>query len=125
MAVKISPRIPIILTKKDGTQQTYWTTLENFMKARERGMPIQRIPRKEHKSVRTPDEKAPVYEMEFIENLMDFNVAALEIGEDKFEAELICEVRLKKNGKHITTYPVKVNKEKIARAVLSKIMGSK
>ena len=125
MPTKISPRIPIILTKPDGTQQRYWTTLENFMRAREKGRDVQRIPRKEHKSIRVPDQTAPIHEMEFIENIMDFNVAGLEIGEDKFEAELICEVQLKKNGKLISTYPVKVNKEKIARAILSKIMGSK
>ena len=123
MAVKISPRIPIIITKQDGSTQRYWVSLENFMKMREKGYNLKRIPRKEHKSLRVPEENASDYEIEAIENIMDFDITGLEIGEDKFEIELIHEVRVKKNGKYIKTYPIKVNKEKIAREILSKIIG--
>lgn len=120
---KISPRIPIILTKPDGTQQRYWTTLENFMKSRDKGMKIKRIPRKKHESVRHPKEPAEDYEMEFIENFMDFGEAGLKIAEDMFTAELNATVTIKKNGNVVNTYNVKIDKENLARAILEKIMG--
>lgn len=117
--------IPIILTHPDGRSQTYWISLKRFMEEREKGTPIRRIPRKEYQSVLIPDKPAADYEIEFIENLVDFNVAGLEIKDNKFEVELIYEVRVKKNGKHVGTYPIKLGREEIAKAILKKILDKK
>lgn len=95
------------------------------MEERNKGIPIQRIPREIHDSVIMPEEDAKEFEMEFIENFMDFGVAGLKIGEDTYESELIAKVEIKKNGKLIHTYPVKVNKKTVARAIIGKIMGVK
>lgn len=117
--------IPVILTHPDGTQQTYWMSLKRFMEERNKGMNVKRIPRQEHTSVRSPKKPAETYEMEFIENIIDFGVAGLEVGKDRYEAELVCKVNIKKNGKHIKTYPVKINREQVARAILAKLLGTK
>ena len=119
------PLIPVIRTHADGFTQTYWISLEKFMQERNRGIKLKRIPRKDYMSVKVPEEPASEYEVEFIENLMDFNVAGLEIEDDKFEVELIAEVRIKKNDELTAIYPLKLNKETIARAVLQKILGTK
>ena len=115
--------IPVIRTHADGTQQRYWISLRKFMDDRERGVMMQRIPREEHTDITMPEQKAPVYQMEFIENIMDFGVAGLEFKKDKYEVELVAKVEIKKNGKLIRTYPVKVNRKIIARAILKKIFG--
>ena len=118
-----TPLIPIILTHgPTGIQQTYWVSLKRFMEERQRGTPIQRIPRKEHRDITVPEQVAPVWMQEFIENIEDFGVAGLTVKQDKFEVELITEIHVKKNGKLVNTYPVKVNKEMIARAILKKLM---
>jgi len=114
--------IPVIITRPDGITQTYWVSLKRFMEERNKGTPIQRIPRKEHKDITVPEQVAPIWMQEFIENIEDFNVAGLTVKNDKYEVELVAEVRVKKNGKLIKTYPVKVNREKIARAILKKLM---
>jgi len=119
------PLIPVLRTHPDGTTQTYWISLEKFMEERNRGIKLQRIPRKDYMSVKVPDEPASEYEVEFIENIEDFGVAGLEFEKNKFEVELIAEVRIKKNGKLISTLPLKLNKEQIARAVLQRILGTK
>jgi len=119
------PMIPVLRTHPDGTTQRYWISLEKFMEERNKGVKLKRIPRKDYMSVRVPTEPASEYEVEFIENLVDFNVAGLEVDENKFEVELIAEVRIKKNGESLTTLPLKVNKETIARAVLARILGTK
>lgn len=115
-------RIPVLITKATGETQTYWISLKRFMEERERGTKIQRIPRKQHRSVVTPEEKIPVWEMEFIENMEDFGTAGLEIGSNKFEVEIIANVTVKKNGKLAGTYPIKVKKEQVAREILKKLM---
>ncbi len=114
--------IPIILTHPNGTTQTYWVSLERFMKERERGTKIRRIPRKKHKDIKVPEQDAPDWMVEFIENLEDFNVAGLEVEKDKFEIELVAEVRVKKNGELVNTYPIRVKKEQVAREILKKLM---
>jgi len=119
------PLIPVIRTHPDGKTQTYWISLEKFMEERNRGVKLQRIPRKDYMSVKVPEEPASQYEVEFIENIVDFDVAGLDIDKDRFEVELIAEVKVKKNGKHIATYPLKLDKEQIARAVLQNILGTK
>jgi len=119
------PLIPVIRIHPDGTTQTYWISLEKFMEERNKGVKLKRIPRKDYMSVRVPAEPASEYEVEFIENLVDFDVAGLEVDKDKFEVELVAEVRIKKNGESLTTLPLKVNKEQIARAVLARILGTK
>ena len=115
--------IPVIRTHADGTQQRYWISLRKFMDDRERGVMMQRIPRETHTDVTVPEQEAPVYQMEFIENMIDFGVAGLEFKKDKYEAELIAKVEIKKNGKLIRTYPVKVSREMIARAILKKVLS--
>ncbi len=117
--------IPVILTHPDGTTQTYWMSLKKFMEERNKGMKVKRIPKQEHKSIVLPGQEATEYEIEFIENIMDFDVAGLQIQNDKYEVEVIAKVNIKKNGKPFQTYPIKVNKEQVARAVLAKIMGQK
>lgn len=120
------PLIPVILTHgPTGIQQTYWISLKRFMEERQRGTPIQRIPREKHIDVFDPEQEAPTWMMEFIENLADFNVAGLIVKEDRYEVELVSEVHVKKNGVLIDTYPVKVNKERVARAILKKLMRTK
>lgn len=120
--VSKTPLIPVIRTHPDGRQQRYWISLRKFMEDRNRGVSIQRIPREEHKDIMVPEQKAPVWQMEFEENFMDFGVAGLEIGKDKYEVELISKIEIKKNGKLVHTYPVKVNRKTIARAILKKLM---
>jgi len=115
--------IPVLMTHPDGTTQTYWMSLKRFMDERNKGMRVKRIPRQEHKSVKVPKAPAMEYEMEFIENLEDFGVAGLAVGKDKYEVELVTEARVKKNGKPLKTYPIKVNKQQVARALLVKLMG--
>ena len=117
-----SPLIPVIRIHPDGRQQRYWVSLKRFMEERERGTKIQRIPRKQHKSVLVPEEKIPVWEMEFLENMEDFGVAGLEIKSDKFEVEIKAEVTVKKNGELVNTYPIKVKREAVAREILKKLM---
>ncbi len=117
--------IPVLYTHPNGVTQTYWVSLKRFMEERQRGIPIQRIPREKHVDVFAPEQEAPIWMMEFIENLEDFNVAGLTVKKDKYEVELVTEVRVKKNGELINTYPVKVNKKKVARAILKKLMGTK
>lgn len=96
------------------------------MEEREKkGIKVQRIPRKEHKNIKVPTKEAEPYEYEFIENIEDFGVSALEIGKDKYTVKLVAEVTVEKNGKHIKTYPLKVNKERIAREILAKLLGAK
>jgi len=111
------------MTHPDGSTQTYWMSLKKFMDERNKGMRVQRIPRQEHKSVKVPKAPALEYEMEFIENIEDFGVAGLAVGKDEYEVELKTEVIIKKNGKEFKTYPIKVNKQQVARAVLAKLMG--
>ena len=117
-----SALIPVLYTHPNGVTQTYWVSLKRFMEERNKGTPIQRIPRKEHKNIMVPEQEAPVWMQEFIENLEDFNIAGLTVKQDKFEVELITEIHVKKNGTLVKTYPVKVNKEMIARAILKKLM---
>ncbi len=115
--------IPVVYTHANGVSQTYWVSLERFMKERNRGAMIQRIPRKEHKDVAVPEETAPEWEVEFIENLEDFNTAGLKIDDDEYVVELVAEVRIKKNGKNAGTIKIKeLDREKIAREVLKKLM---
>lgn len=114
--------IPVLYTHPDGVTQTYWVSLKRFMEERKKGTPIQRIPRKKHKDITVPEQEAPVWMQEFIENLEDFNVAGLTVKKDKYEVELISKIEIKKNGVLIETYPIKVNKEKVARAILKKLM---
>lgn len=114
--------IPVVRTHSDGSQQRYWISLKKFMRDREKGVVMQRIPRKEHEHITIPEQEAPVWMQEFIENIEDFNVAGLTVRKDKYEVELIAEVHVKKNGKLIKTYPIKVNKEMVARAILKKLM---
>ena len=118
-----TPLIPVILTHgPTGIQQTYWISLKRFMEERMRGTPIQRIPRKEHTDIIVPKQIAPEWMVEFIENLEDFGVAGLDVKQNKYEVELVTELHVKKNGKLIKTYPVKVNREMVARAILKKLM---
>lgn len=119
------PLIPVLRIHPDGTTQTYWISLEKFMEERNKGAKLKRIPRKDYMSVKVPAEPASEYEVEFIENIIDFDVAGLEVKNDKFEVELVTEVRIKKNGELIETLPLKLNKETIARAVLARILGTK
>ncbi len=115
--------IPVIRTHPDGRQQRYWISLKKFMEDREKGIEMQRIPRKEHVDVAVPEKEAPIWEMEFIENLEDFNSAGLIIDNDKLEVEIVAEVHVIKNGKQIKTYKIKkLDREAIARTVLKKIM---
>jgi len=116
-------RIPVLITKPDGSTQTYWVSLKRFILERNKGTPIQRMPRKTHKDVAVPEQKAPDWMMEFIENLEDFKVAGLKIDGNEYDVELIAEVRMKKNGKIVGTYPIQnINIEQIARAILQKLM---
>lgn len=117
-----SALIPVLLTHPSGVTQTYWVSLKRFMEERNRGTPIQRIPREEHKDIIVPEQIAPVWQMEFEENMEDFGVAGLDIKKDRYEVELVSEVRVKKNGVLVDTYPVKVNRGKVARAILKKLM---
>jgi len=115
--------IPTIITHPNGVSQTYWVSLKRFMEERNKGTPIQRIPRKKHKDVAVPEQKAPDWMMEFIENLEDFKVAGLKIDGNEYDVELIAEVRIKKNGKVVAVHPVQnINIEEIARAILKKLM---
>lgn len=117
-----TPLIPVIRTHPDGGQQRYWISLKRFMEDRGKGVMMQRIPRKEHTDIAVPDQLAPVWEMEFIENLEDFDSAGLEIDGNKYEVELKAYITVTKNDKNTKTYPLKLNKEEIARAVLKKLM---
>jgi len=120
-----SALIPVLYTHPNGVTQTYWVSLKRFMEERNKGTPIQRIPREKHRSVIMPSEDAKDFESEFIENFIDFGVAGLEIKENKYEAELIAKVEIKKNGRLVKIYPIKVDRKKIARAIIGKIMGVK
>jgi hypothetical protein len=117
--------IPVIRTHPDGSTQTYWMSLKKFMEEREKGAKVARIPRQEHKSVVVPKAPAKEWEMEFIENIEDFGTAGLSLGNDKYEVELVTEARVKKNGKLIKTYPIKVNRGQVARAVINKLIEMK
>ena len=110
------------MTHPDGRQQRYWVSLERFMKERGKGVMIRRIPRKEYDDIAVPEEEAPEWQMEFIENLEDFNVAGLKIDDNDLEVEIVAEVRVKKNGKPVGTFPIKVDKESVAKAILKKLM---
>ena len=115
--------IPVIRTHPDGRQQRYWISLKKFMEDRDAGVSMSRIPRKEHKDVAVPEQKAPDWTVEFIENLEDFKVAGLKIDGNEYDVELIAEVRIKKNGKVVAVHPVQnINIEEIARAILQKLM---
>jgi hypothetical protein len=118
-------RIPVLITYHDGITQTYWMSLKNFMEMREKGMDIKRIPREEHTSVVLPGQPAASWESEFVENFEDFDTAGLQIHEDKYEVELVNEVRVKKNGKPFHTYKLKTDKNQIARGIIKKIIGEK
>lgn len=92
------------------------------MEDRGKGVMMQRIPRKEHTDIAVPDQLAPEWMVEFIENVEDFNSAGLEIDGNKYEVELKAYITVTKNDKNTKTYPLKLNKEEIARAVLKKLM---
>jgi hypothetical protein len=100
-------------------------SLAKFMEQQEKGYKVKRIPREEHKSVVVPNEPAKEWEMEFIENFEDFGIAGLSLHKDKYEVELISKVQVKKNGKLIKSYPVKVNRGQIARAIINKLIEMK
>lgn len=122
---KISPRIPIVIQKRDGTEQVYWISLVRFMELRNKGYKIRRIPRKDYQSVRAPGKAAPDYEMEFIENIIDFGLSGLKFGEDVYSAEVVAKVEIKKNDVLLETFNIVINKEKLAREILEKIIGGK
>jgi len=119
-----SALIPIIITHPDGTSQTYWISLKRFMEERNKGTNMQRIPSKKHESVIDPGKEAEPYESEFIENFAQFKRAGLKIKDDTYEIEMVAEVKITKNGKVISTLPLKLDKEQIARESLKKIMGT-
>lgn len=125
MPISKGPLIPVIKTHEDGTQQRYWVSLKKFMEEQEKGYKVKRIPRQEHTSVVVPKEPAKEWEVDFIENLEDFGVAGLSLNNDKYEAELITKVQVRKNGKLIRTYPVKVNRGLIAREIINKLIEMK
>jgi len=117
--------IPVIRTHPDGSTQTYWLSLEKFLEQQEKGYAVKRIPRQEHESVVVPKGPAKEWEVDFIENFEDFGVAGLSLHKDKYEVELVAKVQVKRNGKLIKSYPVKVNRGQVAREIINKLIEMK
>jgi hypothetical protein len=116
-------KIKILLTKKDGSTQHYWVSLERFLDMKEKGMDVKPLSKTTR---RTITGKIPIdYEIDFINNFVEFGGAGLKIGENTYKAELIAEVKITKNDKPIRMLKLNVNREKLARIILEFLLKGK
>lgn len=117
--VEFKPKTRVVIRKKDGSPQHYWVTDESITKLKRKGVEIEKV----GSPAAPPLGKFPeLYEEDFIKNFIEKDAAGLRFGPDVYETQLYARVEIKKNGKVIMELPLKVDRNKLARSVLDKLI---
>lgn len=122
----IHAKIPVVIQKANGVEQTFWVSFDNFKRLKSRGIGVRRVDSTGGPSVLSTTGKfSRQYEDQFIQDFTRAGKAGIKLGPDTFTGEMTAVVDIKKNGETIRKLAIKLNKEKIARAVLENIQLGK
>ncbi len=116
-------KIKVLLTKADGSVQNYWVSLEKFLEMKQQGRKVKPLSKTTKKTITG---KIPIqFEVDFINNFVEWGGAGLSIGGNVFKAELTAEVKITKNDEPVRMLKLNVNREKLARIILEFILKGK
>jgi len=122
----ISAKIPVVIQKSNGVEQTFWVSLDNFNKLKRKGIKVKSVDTGAGPKIKgTVNVFSRKYEDLFMKDFIKDGKASIQFGPDTFNVEMTAFVDIKKNGESIKKLKIMLNREKLARAIFENIQVGK